>query len=261
MTRPALRILQLGIVVAGLALWHWLTDPGSWAPIWSGDPAGAARWVGRPVLVYQQIADWFASGEILGYLASTLTAAGLALAIGVPAGLLCGLVMGASPRLSAVLAPLLGSLRAGFLLLVAPLFWLWFGSDASAKAALAVAVVFAVVFRPVLRDVSHVAPGVLANVRMLGAGPGQLLRHVQLPTAIGALGTVLRRAVALGFIAAVVGEYLASATGIGLLVLQAVADADASMAIAGVMVAGACVALLDIAATAVARRLSRWPAP
>src|SRR6267143_1618371 len=69
---------------------------------------------------------------------------------------------------------------------------------------------FFIVFFNVYQGVREVSPVVLANARMLGASPRQLLRHVYVPSAMSWVFASLHNSVGLAFVGAVVGEYLGS---------------------------------------------------
>ena len=104
-------------------------------------------------------------------------------------------------------------------IILAPIFVVWFGLGIASKVALGVTLVFFIVFFNVYQGVREVSPVVLANARMLGASPRQLLRHVYLPSAMSWVFASLHNSVGLAFVGAVVGEYLGSAEGVGYLIL------------------------------------------
>ena len=96
---------------------------------------------------------------------------------------------------------------------LAPIFAVWFGLGIWSKVALGVTLVFFVVFFNVYQGVREVSPNLIANARMLGASPRQLLRSIYLPSAMSWVFASLHNAVGLAFVGAVVGEYLGSARG------------------------------------------------
>jgi NitT/TauT family transport system permease protein len=106
--------------------------------------------------------------------------------------------------------------------------------------------------------VKEVSPVVLANARMLGANPRQLLRHVYLPSAMAWVFSSLHNSVGLAFVGAVVGEYLGSSQGVGYLILQAEGSFDINTVMAGIVVLTAFALLLDAAVTRIEKRLMKW---
>ena len=89
---------------------------------------------------------------------------------------------------------------------------------------------------------------VLANARMLGASPRQLLRHV--PAQRDGLGLQLAaQQRGLAFVGAVVGEYLEPSQGVGYLILQAEGSFDINTVMAGIVLLTAFALVLDAAVT------------
>ena len=134
----------------------------------------------------------------------------------------------------------------------------WFGLGIGSKVALGVTLVFFIVFFNVYQGVKEVSPVVLANARMLGASPRQLLRHVYLPSATSWVFSSLHTSVGLAFVGAVVGEYLGSSRGVGYLILQAEGAFDINTVMAGILVLTAFALALDAAVGRIERRLMKW---
>ena len=143
-------------------------------------------------------------------------------------------------------------------LILAPIFFLWFGLGIASKVALGVTLVFFVVFFNVYQGVREVSPNVLANARMLGASPRQLLRHVYLPSALSWVFASLHNSVGLAFVGAVVGEYLGSAEGVGYLIHQAEGVFDTNAVFAGIVLLTALALLLDGFVGLIEKRLMVW---
>lgn len=101
-------------------------------------------------------------------------------------------------------------------------------------------------------------PTVLNSARMLGANSQQLLKHVYLPSAMSWVFSSLHTSVGMAFVAAVIGEYLGSAEGVGYLILQAETTFDMNTVMAGILVLTACALVLDRIVTVCEKRLMRW---
>jgi NitT/TauT family transport system permease protein len=141
---------------------------------------------------------------------------------------------------------------------LAPIFFVWFGLGIASKVALGVTLVFFIVFFNVYQGVKEVSPVVLANARMLGASPRQLLRYVYLPSAMSWVFASLHNSVGLAFVGAVVGEYLGSAEGVGYLILQAEGVFDINTVFAGILVLTGFALALDWIVTLAETRLMVW---
>jgi len=127
---------------------------------------------------------WFASGEIYEHLWVHPGRERCRLFIGTVSGVAIGLWLALSPTASAIFDPYIKAINAMPRVILAPIFFVWFGLGIASKVALGVTLVFFIVFFNVYQGVREVSPVVLANARMLGASPRQLLRHVYVPSAM-----------------------------------------------------------------------------
>jgi NitT/TauT family transport system permease protein len=253
-----LRAAQALVLVLLFVAWHALTSPTLLPPIYFDDPHKAAFFFGEPLKVLGRLWTWFATGEIWGHLWVTLVETVLAFAIGTAGGLVIGLWLALSPVAAAILDPYIKGLNAMPRVILAPIFFVWFGLGIASKVALGVTLVFFIVFFNVYQGVREVSPIVLANARMLGASSRQLLRHVYLPSATSWVFASLHNAVGLAFVGAVVGEYLGSASGVGYLIHQAEGVFDINTVFAGILLLTAFALLLDWIVGLVERRLMVW---
>src|SRR5207253_4391533 len=163
-----------------------------------------------------------------------------------------------SPLAAAILDPYIKALHSMPRVILAPIFAVWFGLGVASKVALGVTLVFFIVFFNVYQGVKEVSPVVLANARMLGATPRQLLRHVYVPSAMSWVFASLHNSVGLAFVGAVVGEYLGSARGVGYLILQAEGTFDINTVFAGIVVLTAFALVLDAIVGRAEARLMTW---
>ena len=268
MARPVpsdtrLRLWQIGVLLALLALWHLVSRD-----------LQIAFFLGEPLQVAGRIWSWFmpidldasrlfpeglpGKANIYQHLGVTLLETVLAFAIGTVLGLVFGLWLALAPRASAVLDPYIKAANAMPRVILAPIFAMWFGLGVWSKVALAVTLVFFIVFFNVYQGVKEVSPVLLANARMLGANQRQLLRTVYLPSATAWVFSSLHTSVGLAFVGAVVGEYLGSARGVGYLILQAEGTFDVNTVFAGIVVLTAFALVLDGIVGRAERRLMKW---
>ena len=258
-----LRLWQLGVLVAFLALWQLLSRNEQYA-----------FFLGRPVQVAGRIWSWFmpwsvppnalfadglpGNADIYLHLGVTLLETVLAFGIGTLLGLVFGLWLALAPTASAILDPYIKAANSMPRVILAPIFALWFGLGIWSKVALAVTLVFFIVFFNVYQGVKEVSPVVLANARMLGANQKQLLRTVYLPSATSWVFSSLHTSVGLAFVGAVVGEYLGSARGVGYLILQAEGTFDVNTVFAGIVVLTAFALMLDGLVGRIETGLMKW---
>ena len=86
---------------------------------------------------------------------------------------------------------------------------------------LAAVLVFFVVFFNAFQGVREVDQNLVANVRVLGASPLQVARHVTIPSAMTWIIASLHTAFGFAIIGALVAEVLGAQQGIGLIISQA----------------------------------------
>lgn len=253
-----IRIWQWGLLAAIFVFWWAMTKPGFIPAFFFSDDSQAAFFFGEPVIILQRIWEWFAGGEIYSHLGVTLYETVMAFVIGTVAGLAVGLWLALSPVAAAVADPFIKGFNSMPRVILAPIFAVWFGLGPASKIALGFTLVFFIVFFNVYQGVREVNPNVLASAKMLGATRRQLLRYVYLPSAMSWVFSSLHTSVGMAFVAAVIGEYLGSAEGVGYLILQAETTFDMNTVMAGILVLTACALILDRIVTEVEKRLMRW---
>jgi NitT/TauT family transport system permease protein len=246
------------VLLVSVVLWYVFTSPTLLPPIYFAEANQAAFFFGEPLQVLLRLWRWFATGEIYEHLGVTLVETLLAFLIGTVLGVAIGLWLALSPMAARILDPYIKAANAMPRVILAPIFFVWFGLGVASKVALGVTLVFFIVFFNVYQGVSEVSPVVLANARMLGASPRQLLRHVYVPSAMSWVFASLHNSVGLAFVGAVVGEYLGSAKGVGYLIHQAEGFFDMNTVVAGILLLTAFALILDWAVGIAEKRLMVW---
>lgn len=212
----------------------------------------------RPGDILSRVVEWMREGTIWGHLGVTLAEAALSFLLGALLGVAFGFVLGRSPVLAGIAAPYIQVANALPRIVLAPIFLLWFGLGIWSKVALGVVSVFFVVFFNTFQGVRDVDPVLVDNARMLGAGERQLVRHVVLPSALAWIFSSLHISIGFAMIAAVVGEYLGAARGVGYLIAQAEGVFDTTGVFAGLAVLSAVVLAVAYGVGRLERWLLRW---
>lgn len=256
--RWRVRAGQWGLLVAVFVFWWLMTKPGLVPPFFFENDSQAAFFFGEPDQIFLRIWEWFAGGEIYRHLFVTLYETLMAFVIGTVSGLFVGLWLARAPTAAAVLDPFIKGLNSMPRVILAPIFAVWFGLGPASKIALGVTLVFFIVFFNVYQGVREVNPTVLASARMLGATNRQLMRTVYIPSGMSWVFSSLHTSVGMAFVAAVIGEYLGSAEGVGYLILQAETTFDMNTVMAGILVLTAFALVIDRAVTELERRFMRW---
>ena len=212
----------------------------------------------RPSDILARAWQWMRDGSIWGHLGVTLTEALLGFVIGGLLGIVLGFVLGRASLLAEIAAPYIQVANALPRIVLAPIFLLWFGLGIWSKVALGVISVFFVVFFNTFQGVRDVDPVLVNNARMLGANERQLVRHVILPSALVWIFSSLHISIGFAIIAAVVGEYLGAARGVGYMIAQAEGVFDTTGVFAGMTVLSAVVLVVAYGVGRLERWLLRW---
>ncbi len=180
------------------------------------------------------------------------------LMVGAGFGIAAALACAGAPRLERALGPLLVAAQALPVFAVAPLLVVWFGFGVASKLAMAALIIFFPVFTNLFEGLRRTDEHLIDLARLHRASPRDTLFLIRLPAALPALGAGLRVAAAAAPIGAIVGEWVGSSSGLGLLMLHANARMQTDMVFAGLAVLVAFSLLLWAVVGALARRLAFW---
>ena len=229
--------LGAGAAIAFLLFWESSVAFGWANPLFTSSPTRifvVGYEMFRDGSIYTDLA---VSGQefVLGY--------GLAVIIGVPAGIL----MGWYSRLNAVLNPFLNALYATPRIALMPLVIIWFGIDLSAK----IAIIFLSTVFPILVNtmtgVRTMERDFVKVARSFGATDGQLFLTVALPSSVPNLLTGLRLGLGHALIGIVVGEMYGASAGVGYMMQAAGATFQTDKVMVGIIIiAGAGMALTSV---------------
>lgn len=240
--------LQGALVACALALWETAARRG-WLP---GDL------VSRPTEVGRVLGQWVTSGFLWPQLAATLEATVAGLAVGVALGVGSGLLAVLVPGAGALLEPLMTTLNATPRVVFYPILALWLGLGIASKVALVVTIVSVLSFFTTVAAVRAVDRTLVAQVRILGASPWAMLRHLYLPATWAWTVASLRTGVGLAFVGAVVGEYMGSLRGIGHIIIEAQHLFHPAQVMAGLALTLAFAAAIDAGLGRLAGRWLAW---
>jgi putative hydroxymethylpyrimidine transport system permease protein len=138
--------------------------------------------------------------------------------------------------------------------IVAPLLVVWLGYDLAPKLAIIGLICFFPITVTTLDGLAGVDPELRKLMRTLDASRMQAFRRVEAPSALPALFSGAKIAVAVAVIGAVLAEQAGSSEGLGHLILQAIPQFETARAYAAVAVLSA-FAIALFGALALAERL------
>ena len=180
------------------------------------------------------------------------------LLLGTAAGIGVSLVMAQSRRLEQALGPLLVVAQALPVFAIAPLLVVWFGFGIASKLAMAGLIIFFPVSTSLFEGLRRTDEGLIDLARLNRASRRDTLFLIRLPAAMPALASGLRVAAAVAPLGAVVGEWVGSSSGLGLLMLHANARMQTDTVFAGLTILVVFSLALWGAVGVLTRRLVFW---
>jgi NitT/TauT family transport system permease protein len=197
--------LVCGLVILGL----WEGVVRLWAP----------AYVAKPTTVIAAIPKVIVDPQFLSATGYTLIAVAEGLAIALVLGTSLGLLMGRSPALERVIKHYVNGFYAMPMIVVLPLFSLWFGYSSAARLA---TVVFAAVFSIIMNvaDGARAVPKEYLEVASsFRSTRARMLVEIVLPAATPYLLAGFRLAAGRALIGAVVAEFFLAVGGLGYFIL------------------------------------------
>jgi ABC-type nitrate/sulfonate/bicarbonate transport system permease component len=181
--------------------------------------AFAPAYVAKPSTVLLAIPHVIVDPAFLTATAQTLSAVAEGLAIALVAGTLIGLAMGRSPAVERVIRHYVNGFYAMPMIIVLPLFSLWFGYSGAARIA---TIIFAAIFSIIVNvaDGARSVPAEYLEVaRSFRSKRARMTLEIVLPAATPYLLAGLRLAAGRALIGAVVAEFFLSVGGLGYFIL------------------------------------------
>jgi NitT/TauT family transport system permease protein len=244
-----LRVLLLVIIIGG---WELATRVGIIDSFFWGQPSG----------IWAQIVTWVTKGTALGPLweqiAVTLEETVLGFIIGVVLGVIFGVVLGRNRFLADVLGPYIKAGNSIPRVVLGSIFLIGLGLGIQSKVALAVVLVFFIVFFNAFQGVREADRNLLANARILGASQLRVTTQVILPSALTWIIASLHTSFSFALVGAVVGEFLGSTEGLGLLIQNAQNTFNANGVFAAMVILAAVALLSEFLITRLENSLIRW---
>lgn len=252
-------LVRLAVIVAFLATWQWGPEVGfltSWLnfldPFYISSPAKVAT------EVWNLLTGSGGNPTIWPYLGTTIAASMIGTAVGVVLGAAGGLLLSNSDFAASVCRPFIIAINAIPRVALIPVIVIIAGPTATSSAITAVIIVVFIVFFNAFEGGRSIAPEMIQNARILGAGNASVMARVRLPYVLAWTFATLPNAISFGLVGAVTAEILTGATGVGQLLQTAVSTINATLTF-GIVVILAVVGVLLVMLTTLARgRLLRW---
>ncbi|ATF35338.1 ABC transporter permease [Burkholderia thailandensis] len=248
-------------LIVGLRIAVLVVALGGW------EIAARLKWIdpfffSMPSLIAAQIQDWFVNGTSQGPLLLqvwvTLEETIAGFLIGSVAGVFCGIVLGRNKLLADVFGLYIQIANSIPRVVLGSVFVIALGLGMASKIALAVVMVFFVVFGNAFQGVREADRYLIANAQILGASRRQITTSVVIPSALSWILASLHVSFGFALVGAVVGEFLGSKQGIGLLISTAQGAFNASGVFAAMIVLAVVALAADFLLTRLEKRLLKW---
>lgn len=182
---------------------------------WSGLPAFILP---PPSVVWGRLLLSLSDGSLVRHTSFTLLEVLLGLFAGALAASVLGYLLANSRLLENILSPYLIASQAVPVVAIAPLLVIWFGPGLFSKVLICSLTVFFPVLVNTILGLRAVPDNLRDLMRSMHATRGQMLRYLELPSAMPVLLGGLRIGATLSVIGAVVGELVGSDKGLGFLI-------------------------------------------
>ncbi|MDP9105376.1 MAG: ABC transporter permease [Candidatus Eremiobacteraeota bacterium] len=247
--------LRIGFAAVALGAWEILARAHIIDPFFFAMPS----------MILAQLWTWITEGTSQGPLGGevlvTLEETALGFIIGAALGIVFGIVLGSNKLLADVFSLYIKIANSIPRIVLGSIFVIALGLGMQSKVALAVVMVFFVVFGNAFQGVREADRNLIANARILGASQWQVTTSVIIPAATSWILASLHISFGFALVGAVVGEFLGSRHGIGLLIATAQGLFNPSGVFAAMIVLAAVALGADGILTWVENRLLKWRPP
>ena len=217
-----------------------------------------ANWFTPPSAIGRRFVHELISGSLLYNTWATFFETMLGFAVGVIGGIVFGITLAYMHRLRAILMPYLVAIYGIPRPALAPLFVIWFGIGIVSKILLIASLVYFVVLLYVLDGLRQVSPQLLHMASAVGASKRQVLFKITIPFLLPWISASMKLGISLAIIGAVVGEIVASESGLGHYILQASYRVDTEGVYVGLTALAVMSWFLVFSLARLDRRLFRW---
>lgn len=243
-----MRLRRFALLAVGLIAWELVARSGRYSPILFPSLVSIGREFGGLVTRGEPLTEaWFSLYRALG---------GFVLAATV--GVLIGLLMGRSTLAARLFDPLFSGTYPIPKIALFPIFIFVFGIGSLSKVAL----VFLECLYPIVINTYYGTRAVnrvlVWSARNMGASPGQILRRVVMPAAAPFIFAGFRVALPIAMIVVIITEMIASADGLGYLVIYSLASLKTDRMLAAVVAIGLLGLALDRLLVVLRDRLVFW---
>jgi NitT/TauT family transport system permease protein len=216
-----------------------------------------ATWTSQPSLIVVRIVELL-PGRLSEDIGVTLAEIVVGLLIGLPSGVVVGLLLGRRPFAAALLRPVIVAVNSVPIIALAPLLIMWFGLGLAPKIAMVALVVFFLIFFNTFAGAQAVDKDWIVTLEIMGSTSRERFQKVIAPACLAWVLSGLKSALPYSLIAATVGEMMLARAGLGNLITASASHFDMTGVYTGLFVLMALGGVLSDLADRLERRLLRW---
>jgi len=250
--RVLVNVLRIGFLVVVLGGWELAARFGWIDPFFFAMPSAIA------VQIYDWIMEGTSQGPLWQQVLVTMEETVIGFLIGAVMGIAAGLVLGRDRLLADVFSIYIKIANSVPRVVLGSIFVIALGLGMASKVALAVVMVFFVVFGNAFQGVRESDRNLIANARILGASNRQVMLSVVVPSALTWITASLHVSFGFALVGAVVGEFLGSRQGLGLLIATAQGTFNAAGVFAAMIVLAVVALIAEFLITLLENRLVKW---
>ncbi len=254
--RLRITLWQVAILAVLLGGWEVLTR----IPWFVQNTVFDPFFISQPSRIALRLWQWMQPGpnSVWPHLWETLRATFFGLIVGVGSGFVVGMLLSRNRLLADILNPFIVAFNSMPRIAFVPLITMFFGLGIVSKVVTSWFVVFFLVFFNTYKGGRSVEPELLNFCRTLGGSPRQILWRVRIPTAAAWTFASLPNAISFALIGVVLAEFVGSTTGMGYLMITALATLNATDMFAAITLLSATGVALVYGVTVIERRLLHW---
>jgi ABC-type nitrate/sulfonate/bicarbonate transport system permease component len=229
------RAVQVGFLLALLLLWYLATNEWGVNHLLLPNPLG----------VWHRFVDLLKSGAYLPDLRITATEFAVAFLLAMTSGTVTGYFVSRSRFLIRVFEPLFAGMYSIPIILLLPLYVLFFGLGLESKIALGATISFFPITLATIAGLGGVDPALVKAARSMGASSYQMFRYVLLPAALPVIIGGLRIGFTVALLSILGAETIASLAGLGHQIVSLAEDMEMSRTFAYIAFVVVIVAVLN----------------
>ncbi len=192
--------------------------------------------------------------RLLAAAGATLSEIVLAAVIAIAAGFVTAAAMSMSATARRVIFPYVLVTQVVPKVALAPILVAWFGIGMNSRLILAVLIAFFPMVINTLAGLVGTGEPLVRYARSLAASEWQILRQVRLPAALPSIVGGMKITTAMAVIGIVVGEFVASDSGLGMVITNSVASLNTALTIAATLT----IALIGLGLLGIIELVERW---